>query len=389
MPYKSVFCPNTTRHLVPVSDNPAQRTMKVFVVLSVLVALAVAEPPAYRGQNQQQRRYYFARQEVETPAQAEADAPYPPSGWKPAGPSFELPQRQLEDSYGPPKSFGSPISTDQQQQYDTQGSRVQGNQQQQRFPVNSPRFQSRQEQQQQQQQQQFAAAQNQDQQRQYLAPVSQPRNTQYGPPEPQEQFQPPRPDQEYGAPWTTTTEEPSTTTEIEDATTTSAPQTDSEVEPVNSVNELDEEGDLDEQQVEAQQQDRQKGQYYVALPDGRLQRIQYVSRQDLEAMKYFARIQAENVEPLRGPIYSYSPLQELQIAPASLRYTPVSPAADSASAPAKIELQEEAAPSPPLAATLLRYSYGAPSPVVPLSRDSRYSANYKAPNPETRYLLSF
>ncbi|XP_046748111.1 mediator of RNA polymerase II transcription subunit 15-like [Diprion similis] len=365
--------------------------MKVFVVISVFVALAVAEPPAYRGQNQQQRRYYFARQEEATPAQADADAPYPPSGWKPDGPSFDLPQRQLEDSYGPPNSSGGPVSTDQQQQYPAQDSRAQGNQQEQQqqqgFPVNSQRFQSRQ-QQQQQQQQQFATAQNQDQQRQYLAPVSQPRNIQYGPPEPQEQFQPPRPDQEYGAPWTTT-EEPSTTTEIEDSTTTSAPQTDSDVEPVNSVNELDEEGDLDEQQVEAQQQDRQKGQYYVALPDGRLQRIQYVSHQDLEAMKYFARIQAENVEPLRGPIYSYSPLQELQIAPASLRYNPVSPAVASASAPAKIELQEEAAPSPPLAATLLRYSYGAPSPVVPLSQNSRYSASYKAPNPETRYLLSF
>lgn len=150
---------------------------------------------------------------------------------------------------------------------------------------------------------------------------------------------------------------------------------------MNSVNELDEEGDLDEQQVAEEQ--RQRGEYYIALPDGRLQRIQYVSHQDLEAMKYFARIRAENVEPLRGPIYSYSPLREVQFAQAALRLAPVSPLP---AAPAKYELQEEAVASPPLAA-LVQYSYDAPSSVIPLPEASSYSASYKAP--ESRYIVSF
>lgn len=83
------------------------------------------------------------------------------------------------------------------------------------------------------------------------------------------------------------------------------------------------------------------GEYYVALPDGRLQRISYVSRQDVEAMKYFAKIQAENVEPLRGPIYAFSPLQELQFAPAKVATVAVAS-----------PLEIEAVPAVPVAAQL-------------------------------------
>lgn len=68
----------------------------------------MAEPPRYR------QRQFFARQQEETTL-APADAPYPPSGWKPAGPAFELPQRQVNDAYGapePPSAYGPPSTTE-------------------------------------------------------------------------------------------------------------------------------------------------------------------------------------------------------------------------------------------------------------------------------------
>ncbi|XP_012267831.2 RNA polymerase II degradation factor 1-like [Athalia rosae] len=354
--------------------------MKVFLVLAALVALAVAETPVYRQQNQQQRRYYFARQEENTTPYTPSDGFYPPSGWKPDGPSFYLPQRQVETSYGSP----SEPSSNPEQQYGAPDvpQPVQ--------PLENRRQQQPQQpqQQQQQQQQQFGASQNSNQGRRFLAPVFQPEVNRFGVPQPRGQFQPRQPEQEYGVPVTTTTEEPSTTTtEIEDSTTTLAPQTaDSEVEPVNSVNELDDEEDIDNQQQ------REMGEYYIALPDGRLQRIRYVSHQDIEAMKYFARIRAENVEPLRGPIYSYSPLQEVRFNPATLNVAAQSAPAGSSTSSGKLELQDEAAaPSPPLAA-VVRYPFNVASPVVPLGAAvpaSGYSSNYRVQAPETRYLLSF
>lgn len=45
------------------------------------------------------------------------------------------------------------------------------------------------------------------------------------------------------------------------------------------------------------------------LPDGGLQRVQYVSREDAAAMRYLAKIQAQNV----GPIYAYNPLQKVEL----------------------------------------------------------------------------
>lgn len=157
-------------------------------------------------------------------------------------------------------------------------------------------------------------------------------------------------------------------------------------EPVNSVNELEDE-DVDEQQPQ------QSGEYYIALPDGRLQRVQYVSRQNVEAMKYFAKIRAENVEPLRGPIYAYSPLQKLQILPAGLQVSvaPVAPVASLAAAsadskPQKLEIK-------PVAAQV-QYQYDNPAGVIPLpaspvsSSYTAYTANYQLPATESRYLLT-
>lgn len=144
-------------------------------------------------------------------------------------------------------------------------------------------------------------------------------------------------------------------------------------EPVNSVNELDDE-EVDEQQPQ------QSGEYYVALPDGRLQRVRYVSRQNIEAMKYFAKIRAENVEPLRGPIYAYAPLQKLQIVPAGLQVSvaPVTPIATPAeSKPQKLEIQP--------VATQVQYQYDNPAGVLPLGSGSY--ATYTGPS-DSRYFLT-
>ncbi|KAL6448443.1 hypothetical protein ACFW04_000397 [Cataglyphis niger] len=310
--------------------------MKVFVSIVLLVAVVVAEPPRYRQQYQQ--RYYFARQQEEA-------APYPASGWKPAGPSFNLPQRQSQQQYGAPDA--------PQQQYgapDTPQKRYEA--------PNAPR-------------------------QQYGTPDV-PEKQYGGPSAPQQQYGAPTvPQQEYGIPEeSTTTEAPNTTEEDEIPTVRGI--TESESEPVNAVNEL-EDDDVDEKQPQ------QSGEYYVALPDGRLQRVQYISRQNIEAMKYFAKIRAENVEPLRGPIYAYAPLQKLQIVPAGLQVSvaPIAAAAAPADArPQKLEIE-------PVAAQV-QYQYDNPSSVVPLANPlsnsyTTYTASYQSPaaNSESRYLLTF
>lgn len=71
-------------------------------------------------------------------------------------------------------------------------------------------------------------------------------------------------------------------------------------------------------QQQPQQGQVEQGEYFIAFPDGRLHRVRYVSRKDVEAMRYLAKIAAENIEPLRGPIYAYSPLKALQAVPAVL-----------------------------------------------------------------------
>jgi len=148
---------------------------------------------------------------------------------------------------------------------------------------------------------------------------------------------------------------------------------------VNAVNELEDE-DVDEKQPQ------QSGEYYVALPDGRLQRVRYISRQDVEAMKYFAKIRADNVEPLRGPIYAYAPLQKLQVVPAGLQLSvaPVAAVAPADTKPQKLEIE-------PVAAQV-QYQYDNPSRVIPLANplsNSAYTANYQAPAAESRFLLTF
>ncbi|XP_044583391.1 uncharacterized protein LOC123264259 isoform X2 [Cotesia glomerata] len=226
--------------------------MKVIILLACVVVV-LAEPPV-------RNTYYFAKQE---------EAPYPSSGWKPEGAAFDLPQKQVQ----PAKQYGAPAAP--QDQY--------GAPEAPQNQYGTP-----------------AAPQN-----HYGTPAV-PEN-QYGTPTPAPQDHygaPGLPQNQYGTP-----QYPSESSTVPDYDETTFPTTESQAEPVESVNELDDTGNVDE---------LKQGEYFIALPDGRLQRVQYVSRQDLEAMKYFAKIQAENVEPLRGPIYAYQPLQKLQFAPANL-----------------------------------------------------------------------
>lgn len=130
--------------------------------------------------------------------------------------------------------------------------------------------------------------------------------------------------------------------------------------------------ELEDEEVD-EQQPQQSGEYYVALPDGRLQRVRYVSRQNVEAMKYFAKIRAENVEPLRGPIYAYAPLQKLQIFPAGLQLA-VAPIAPQTK-PQKLEIE-------PAPAAQVQYQYDNPASVLPLS------TGYQPAAGESRYLLT-
>nr|XP_050849848.1 protein piccolo-like [Vespula vulgaris] len=322
--------------------------MKVFAGIILLATAVLAEPPFYR---QQQRQYYFARQQEEAAA-----APYAPSGWKPAGPAFNLPQRQVQN---PQQQYGAPTTPQQQYGAPNEPQRKYGapaTPQQKYGPPATP-------------------------EQQYGAPAKP--QQQYGAPnEPQRQYGTPQ--QEYGPPQEVTTLDTPNSTELDDATTVSS-ISDSESEPVNSVNEL-EEDDLD------QNQPQQTGEYYVALPDGRLQRVRYVSRQDVEAMKYFAKIRAENVEPLRGPIYAYAPLQKLQILPAGLQIALASPVAPvETPQPEKIKIEPAKLEIEPVAAQV-QYQYDTPSAVLPLpssplsSSYAAYTSNYQIP--ENRYLLT-
>ncbi|XP_023026735.2 uncharacterized protein [Leptinotarsa decemlineata] len=172
--------------------------------------------------------------------------PYPPSGWRPAGPEFRLPEPHA--SYGPPPQ-------------------------------------------------------------EYLAPPTQeygPPPQEYGPP-PQE-YGPPS--QEYGPPSSgepttteadvTTTEQATTTEASTEATTETATEVTTEAESANSL-------DGEEQYQKLTQPAEEKGVYFIYHPSGLLQRIIYTTNDDRRNMAYTASFKYENVEPITGPVYTYDP----------------------------------------------------------------------------------
>lgn len=73
-----------------------------------MIAAVAAEPPRYRPQ----RQFFFARQQEE--ATTVSNAPYAPSGWRPSGPAFNLPQRQYGAPSAPQQQYGAPSAPQQQ-----------------------------------------------------------------------------------------------------------------------------------------------------------------------------------------------------------------------------------------------------------------------------------
>lgn len=73
-----------------------------------MIAAVAAEPPRYRPQ----RQFFFARQQEE--ATTVSSAPYAPSGWRPSGPAFNLPQRQYGAPSAPQQQYGAPSAPQQQ-----------------------------------------------------------------------------------------------------------------------------------------------------------------------------------------------------------------------------------------------------------------------------------
>ncbi|XP_023011778.2 uncharacterized protein [Leptinotarsa decemlineata] len=119
--------------------------------------------------------------------------------------------------------------------------------------------------------------------------------TSYGPP-PQE-YGPPS--QEYGPPQeetTTASDLDSTTTEIP-ITTTSNPDLDTE-----------ELGSGDDDQKNEALTNEERGFYYIYHPSGLLQRVNFATNDDVKNMAFSARLKYENVEPIRGPVFTYDPV---------------------------------------------------------------------------------
>lgn len=96
------------------------------------------------------------------------------------------------------------------------------------------------------------------------------------------------PQPEYGPP------EPSTTTEA--ATTTEIPTTTEVQTEENIADNLSE-----------KLKDGQEGAYYFLHPSGLLQKVTFATKEDLENMAYYAKLQYEDIEPIKGPIYTYIP----------------------------------------------------------------------------------
>ncbi|EEZ99119.1 uncharacterized protein LOC100141951 [Tribolium castaneum] len=126
----------------------------------------------------------------------------------------------------------------------------------------------------------------------------------YGPP-PQTYSTPAK---EYGPPGATT-EEPQETTTIEVPTTTEnvQEQLNNSKAPVKGNEKLTEDSSAVTQQ----------GIYYIYHPNGLLQRVIYMTKDDAGNMVYSAQLKYENVDPIREPIYTYDPktfvLKQLQV----------------------------------------------------------------------------
>ncbi|RZC36507.1 hypothetical protein BDFB_009192 [Asbolus verrucosus] len=110
------------------------------------------------------------------------------------------------------------------------------------------------------------------------------------------------PAQEYGPPLTTTTES-------QETTTTEAPTTTEGGQEAEQLNNLDKENEVKENEKLTDESPAvtQQGIYYIYHPTGLLQRVIYMTRDDVRNMAYSAQLKYQDVEPIREPIYTYDP----------------------------------------------------------------------------------
>lgn len=203
-----------------------------FLIVASIVALTFAEPPRFRPARFRLQRQELAPSTTESQAESTteipdapypaAGGPYPPSGWKPDGQAFTLPQKTAEpvDSYGAPQQSGP---------YPPSGWKPAGEQ------LTLPS------------EQQVSPA----------ASYGAPDNT-YGPP-----------DNTYGPPSTDS----------------------SNVEPVTDNPQAEK---LDGP-VEIQ---KSAGTYFILLPNGELQRVEFMTENDVQNMAYTARLRLQERAPL-------------------------------------------------------------------------------------------
>lgn len=122
--------------------------------------------------------------------------------------------------------------------------------------------------------------------------------SEYGPPpqEPKPVYGPP-PKPIYGPPpQMSTTTELLTTTEL--STTTELPTT---------TGVSDSESSTQSEKLRVKEDLTDRGVYYVYHPEGLLQRVVYSTRNNDKNMEFSAKLKYHNVEPIKGPIYTYDP----------------------------------------------------------------------------------
>ena len=100
---------------------------------------------------------------------------------------------------------------------------------------------------------------------------------------------------EYGPPETTTEADITSTTEPQDIEVTTTKSTFGKLK--DDVN----------KEAEEIAEDQEQGVYYIYHPDGLLQRIVYVTKNDLKNMAYSAQFKYQDVEPIVDPIFTYDP----------------------------------------------------------------------------------
>lgn len=136
----------------------------------------------------------------------------------------------------------------------------------------------------------------------------------YGPPPPV--YGPPPPDcppaQEpkpvYGPPPEVTTTELPTTTESGTTTESSTATESSTTEVPTTTGAPGKETSNKSEQLRVKDTDSNQGVYYIYHPEGLLQRVSYSTKDDDKNMEYTAKLKYHNVEPVKGPIYTYDPI---------------------------------------------------------------------------------